>query len=585
MRKFNFSSLFFFFFIFLILFSLSVCGDVQSDLWNNGRILHFQFENDTSIEENGTKFVDISNMSMNNGTGRNFDLDEMISNGRFGAAVDLDGGNDYIDVGDFSQIENLQNFSFSGWINFDIRADWERIFDKYVSNDDVASFYIGGGGAGDNNDVVIRIGATSTTGGTNQYAYSERDVLGNGKWIHFVIVYDGTGINNSEKIKLYVNGTQIPLAFYANNSIQSNSNANNVNMLFGEYNGGNYNLDGKIDEWIFWNRTLTTTEITYLASNNLTEPVAAGDTTPPVISAFVSSLNYTDSENILNAEVINATDESGLNTTPYHLNDTTYFNISNEGRITNHTDVPVGTYKYNITAVDGSANLNENSSLLTVTITSSPDTQAPYINLTNSSGIIYGTRTIEFWFNSTDNINTTLIINFYVNNTLNQTNLTYTNGTNHYFNFTGNYEQNYTLNISSTDGNNINYSLTIWFYINGTGNGTTAVVGGGLSADESSCLLYGTLVNGTPCSLADGGGTEMVWMIIGIAIFAFIFLGIGIYLENPLFSYISAFIFIIDGLILITTEITNIDLLYTRGIGVILCVVGIFLAIIAFKGD
>ncbi len=72
---------------------------------------------------------------------------------------------------------------------------------------------------------------------------------------------------------------------------------------------------------------------------------------------------------------INGSDPSGLNTTPYRINDTTNFNISNEGLIRNVTGLSIKTYIINITIIDGSNNQNINSTLFSITIqdTTNPD--------------------------------------------------------------------------------------------------------------------------------------------------------------------------------------------------------------------
>ena len=77
----------------------------------------------------------------------------------------------------------------------------------------------------------------------------------------------------------------------------------------------------------------------------------------------------------------------------------------------------------------------------------------------------------------------------------------------------------------------------------------------------------------------------IVWFLIFVAALAFAFFALGVYSENMLFGYVSAVVFVIVGLILITTEITGIDTLFTKGIGVVLALVGAGVGILIYKSD
>ena len=73
--------------------------------------------------------------------------------------------------------------------------------------------------------------------------------------------------------------------------------------------------------------------------------------------------------------------------------------------------------------------------------------------------------------------------------------------------------------------------------------------------------------------------------IIGLIILAFLLLIVGVAADNIVFKIASAIVFVIDGLVFITTEISGLDTKFTVGIGVILMVIGAFVAIVTFKTD
>jgi len=75
----------------------------------------------------------------------------------------------------------------------------------------------------------------------------------------------------------------------------------------------------------------------------------------------------------------------------------------------------------------------------------------------------------------------------------------------------------------------------------------------------------------------------IVWFMIFVALLAFFFLIVSIWNEMPLFGFFSAITFVLEGLILITTAVEGINTRFSIGLGVILALVGVFVAIIAFK--
>lgn len=77
----------------------------------------------------------------------------------------------------------------------------------------------------------------------------------------------------------------------------------------------------------------------------------------------------------------------------------------------------------------------------------------------------------------------------------------------------------------------------------------------------------------------------IVGFLVFVAMLAFLFLGLGLWSENIVFGFVSAVLFLIEGLILITTEITGIDTKFTIGIGVVLVLVGIFVGMMSYKSD
>ncbi len=75
------------------------------------------------------------------------------------------------------------------------------------------------------------------------------------------------------------------------------------------------------------------------------------------------------------------------------------------------------------------------------------------------------------------------------------------------------------------------------------------------------------------------------FVIVALVIFSFVFLGIGIFVENAVFYFASAVLFIIAGLILMVVDISGLASNFRIGIGLVLVLVGAFITFIAFKGE
>jgi len=149
---------------------------------------------------------------------------------------------------------------------------------------------------------------------------------------------------------------------------------------------------------------------------------------------------------------VNATDLLLAN---YSINDTTNFEINNVGTITNVSNPTIGTYSINITINDTSG--NENSTLITVTVT---DTTLPYFTSLPVDQTINHTDNFGLQINGTDNFEVgSYLVNdttrFQINNSgylENQTSLD-----------AGTFSILVTVNDTSGNQNTTSFDLTVQF--------------------------------------------------------------------------------------------------------------------------
>ena len=121
-------------------------------------------------------------------------------------ALSFDGVDDYVDLGDITQLNNVAAFSIEGWANQTTNTDTEVIFYKVSDASNDITLYTSGG------TMYIDLG-----NGSDSYATwaSYSATITSGTWFHWAVVYDGGGVANANRLKLYINGnaTPITLAF------------------------------------------------------------------------------------------------------------------------------------------------------------------------------------------------------------------------------------------------------------------------------------------------------------------------------------------------------------------------------------
>ncbi|MGA2684203.1 MAG: LamG-like jellyroll fold domain-containing protein [Verrucomicrobiota bacterium] len=110
-------------------------------------------------------------------------------------------------------------------------------------------------------------------GFTNAYRYFYAPHVTN-TWVHFVMVYDGTQLQNSNRINIFINGIQaIPVPGQANAKTAISTNIGTVSTNFSLAWDSNEGYEsGSYDGVGVWNRVLSTNEIQQVYSNAAAGP-------------------------------------------------------------------------------------------------------------------------------------------------------------------------------------------------------------------------------------------------------------------------------------------------------------------------
>jgi len=185
-------------------------------------------------------------------------------------AINLDGSNDFINLGNNPSLNLLATDSFSivTWVKPDnlTGSPYPMFFDKYSEATGKGFSFCGFGTEG---TICLFI----NSGVSNQYLLVKtQNILPSLIWTQVAVTYNGS--KNANGIKIYFNGIEQSVIILSN-SLISNDMINNVSAQIGARNGPNYRLDGSVDETSFWNVVLNQNEIQSLM-NNLANPPLNG---------------------------------------------------------------------------------------------------------------------------------------------------------------------------------------------------------------------------------------------------------------------------------------------------------------------
>lgn len=171
-------------------------------------------------------------------------------------AYDFDGINDYLSI---PAIGALSSWSVSAWCYFDATGSGRTILtnDKSGWNDDVL---IGISPEGSTFQPVNTISATHQDSNNQvRTTVSDSTTASTGTWYHLTITSDGSAL------KCYVDGT-----------LENTTSRNGADLTFGNNNvylgndaenTGSRRLDGRLDDIRIFDRALSDTEITHLATS------------------------------------------------------------------------------------------------------------------------------------------------------------------------------------------------------------------------------------------------------------------------------------------------------------------------------
>jgi len=216
----------------------------------------------------GSLVLLMSGESRRNGT-RAIDLSRFKNDGTVYGAIwrrvsphcsglSFDGVDDYVEVADNESLHIVKELTVAVWVKFNSLGAKDVLCAKFQSGKYDWLWWV------DNtypDELRFYPGSDSYKGWTTNAN------LQTGLWYHAVVVYDGNGSTNQEKLRIYINGEAKDMDYYG--TLSASLPAYSIPVHIGDNPGNPYSpsqLNGLIGEVRIYNRALSGAEISALYS-------------------------------------------------------------------------------------------------------------------------------------------------------------------------------------------------------------------------------------------------------------------------------------------------------------------------------
>jgi hypothetical protein len=193
----------------------------------------------------------------------------LFSQGSGGYCLYYNGTDDYLELPDITQLNNASAFTISFWIKQDNSIILERFFYKIngttgaIDEDiSIASY---------NGSFYFEVG-----NGANSYGYCT-STISTGTWFHVAAVYDGTLAGNSNRMKLYIDGSSITLTYSGTipaTTFIFSGISEYVSYPYENSGMGSEYFGGYLDELRIWSYARTGTQI----NDDMYTPLSGSET-------------------------------------------------------------------------------------------------------------------------------------------------------------------------------------------------------------------------------------------------------------------------------------------------------------------
>ena len=218
---------------------LRVAGSVGTAPSSGDAYLYYE------CEDNAASATVVDAVGNNNGSASP-NTEDITATGKIDNGFDLDGTNDYIDIGKVFGAKLDADFSVTGWFNTDVTGTFmelvsfrgERNCEIRIETDNTLNFKIF------SNPTEYKVTTTTT--------------ISSGTWYFFAVTRSKTN-----GMKIYLGATEEDSDAFTGNASLSSLTRNAI----GELGNGSFYFNGQVDELCFFEAELTADNVTYLHQN------------------------------------------------------------------------------------------------------------------------------------------------------------------------------------------------------------------------------------------------------------------------------------------------------------------------------
>tara|TARA_R100001443_G_scaffold87606_1_gene94131 strand:+ start:1380 stop:2852 length:1473 start_codon:yes stop_codon:yes gene_type:complete len=164
----------------------------------------------------------------------------------------FDGTDDFISTN--LNVDNYTNLTYSVWVNPTSLNQRGGLASLSSVNNFVTAFWDGSGGK-----FYVYIGNVLSQI-TGIWSGSKFGTLGQEKWLHIAVVYDGSGATDADRLKVYADGDYV--AFNSLGSIPTSIPSGGGDLIIGKWGTSEY--DGKMSNVSIYSSSLTSAQVTTL---------------------------------------------------------------------------------------------------------------------------------------------------------------------------------------------------------------------------------------------------------------------------------------------------------------------------------
>lgn len=194
-------------------------------------------------EGSGPTVYDISGYD-NHGVLTNMDPATDWVAGLHGWALEFDGNNDHVNLGDLAYLSSVSAFTISFWMNQDVIDVTDIIFIKAIDSSNRILIYTNADG---------KLYTHVCNGAAQQGTFDYSTIISAGIWAHFVCVFDGSGATAADRLKVYVDSSQQTLAFAGSTPVTT-ADLSGIDATISRSTNA---FDGKLADFSIYNRALS----------------------------------------------------------------------------------------------------------------------------------------------------------------------------------------------------------------------------------------------------------------------------------------------------------------------------------------